>query len=253
MFAGHGSPMNALADNGFTRALQTEAAALAPRPRAVLCISAHWQSVGSRVTTAARPETIHDFYGFPPELSAVQYPAPGSPELANEVIELFDFGVVDGDAGWGLDHGAWSVLRHMFPAAGVPVVQLSLDRDLDTRGHIEIARRLAPLRERGVLILGSGNIVHNLRRIDWRDDAEPYAWAIEFDGAIGELLLKADLEGLAGYRERCGETARLAVPTDEHYLPLLYAAALREPGEPLTFFYEGIEYGSISMRSLRIG
>ena len=253
LFVGHGSPMNAIAENDFTRALSRRAALLSVKPKAVLCISAHWETQGTRVTASPAPRTIHDFRGFPPELFAVEYPAPGSPQLAARVRRLFDEDQVEGDERWGLDHGSWSLLRHMYPAADVPVVQLSLDRDLNPEQHYALARSLRPLREEGVLILGSGNIVHSLRFIEWREDAAPYDWAVDFDAAIQSFLLARNHAGLTHYRELLGRSAELSVPTEEHYLPLLYVAALQRDDEPLSFFYEGMQNASISMRSLQIG
>jgi 4,5-DOPA dioxygenase extradiol len=252
-FVGHGSPMNAIADNDFTRALSRQAALLPAKPKAILCISAHWETHGTRVTTSPAPRTIHDFRGFPPELFAVEYPAPGSPELAERVRLMFDEGQVQGDARWGLDHGSWSLLRHMYPAADVPVVQLSLDRGLNPEQHYALARGLRPLREEGVLILGSGNIVHSLPLIQWSEDAPPYDWAVEFDAAIRDFLLARNHVGLMRYRELLGRSAELSVPTEEHYLPLLYAAGVHRDDEPLSFFYEGMQNASISMRSLQFG
>jgi 4,5-DOPA dioxygenase extradiol len=253
MFVGHGSPMNAISENDFTRALSAQAALLSAKPKAILCISAHWETHGTRVTTSPAPRTIHDFRGFPPELFAVEYPAPGSPELAQRVRLLFDDGEVQGDERWGLDHGSWSLLRHMYPAADVPVVQLSLDRGLNPEQHYALARRLRPLREEGVLILGSGNIVHSLPLIQWSEDAAPYDWAVAFDAAIRDFLLARNHEGLTHYRELLGHDAGLAVPTEEHYLPMLYVAAVQRDDEPLSFFYEGMQNASISMRSLQFG
>ena len=253
LFVGHGSPMNAIAENDFTRALSRQAALLPAKPKAILCISAHWETHGTRVTVSPAPRTIHDFRGFPPELFAIEYPAPGSLELAARVRLLFKEDQVQGDEQWGLDHGSWSLLRHMYPAADVPVVQLSLDRGLNPEQHYALARKLRPLREEGVLILGSGNIVHSLRFIQWSEDAAPYDWAVEFDAAIGEFLLQGNHEGLTHYRELLGRSAELSVPTDEHYLPLLYAAAVQGEDEQLSFFYEGLQNASISMRSLQIG
>ena len=252
-FVGHGSPMNAIAENDFTRALSRQAALLPVKPIAVLCISAHWETHGTRVTMSQAPRTIHDFGGFPPQLFAVEYPAPGSPELAERVRILLEDGQVQGDVRWGLDHGSWSLLVHMYPDADVPVVQLSLDRDLNQRQHYALARKLLPLREEGVLILGSGNIVHSLPFIQWSDDAPPYDWAVDFDAAIRDYLLARNHEGLIRYRGLLGRSAELAVPTDEHYLPLLYVAAVQQDDEPLSFFYEGMHNASISMRSLQIG
>jgi len=253
LFVGHGSPMNAIAENDFTRALTAQAALLPVKPKAILCISAHWETHGTCVTASPHPRTIHDFRGFPPELFAVEYPAPGSPELAARVQLLFDDGQVQGDQRWGLDHGSWSLLRHMYPDADVPVVQLSLDRNLDPEQHYTLARKLRPLRDEGVLVLGSGNIVHSLPNIQWNENAAPYDWAVEFDAAIGKLLLARNHQGLTHYRELLGRSAELSVPTDEHYLPLLYVAALQRDDEPLSFFYVGIQNASISMRSLQFG
>ena len=253
LFVGHGSPMNAIEDNAFTRTLNHLPSLLPATPKAVLCISAHWETQGTRVTTSSAPRTIHDFGGFPEELFAVEYPAPGSPELASRVLGLLETKSAKGDEQWGLDHGSWSLLRHMYPAANVPVVQLSLDRDLTPAQHYALGRKLQPLREEGVLILGSGNIVHSLQLIQWDEAAEPYAWAVDFDAAIREFLLARNDVGLMDYRKLLGRNAQLAVPTEEHYLPLLYIAALQRPDEPLSFFYEGILHASISMRSLRIG
>ncbi len=253
LFAGHGSPMNAIDDNAFTRAQAAQPALLPAKPKAILCISAHWETHGTRVTTSPAPRTIHDFRGFPAELFAVQYPAPGSPELAARVQSLLEDGQAQGDEQWGLDHGCWSLLKHMFPAADVPVVQLSLDRDLDSARHYALARKLQPLRDEGVLIVGSGNIVHSLQFAQWDGESAPYAWGVEFDTAIAEFLAARNHDGLIRYRELLGRNAELSAPTDEHYLPLLYAAALQREGEPLTFFNEGFQMASISMRSLRIG
>lgn len=252
LFVGHGSPMNATEDTAYARAW-AEAAATIPRPKAILCISAHWETEGTFVTAMAQPRTIHDFYGFPDALYQVQYPTPGSPELAERVRSLVTSTAVQLDDGysWGLDHGAWSVLRRMYPEADIPVVQLSLDRTQHPRFHYDLGRELAPLRREGVLIVGSGNIVHNLRLLQW-DAAEPYPWAAEFDRLATELILAGEHDRLVAY-PALGEAARLSVPTNEHYLPLLYTLALRQPDEPASFFAEGLAYGSISMRSLRIG
>ena len=251
LFVGHGSPMNAIEETPFVAAWREEGARL-PRPRAILCVSAHWETEGTRVTSMPHPRTIHDFYGFPGELYRVSYPAPGSPELAETVLGLVRSTAVrpDDTFSWGLDHGAWSVLRRMYPAADIPVVQLSLDRTLPPRGHYGLARELL-LREQGVLIVGSGNLVHNLRMLEW-DAGRPYPWAAEFDRLATELILAGEHDRLVAY-PGLGEAARLAISTNEHYLPLLYALALQDAGEEARFFAEGIVYGSISMRSLRIG
>ena len=252
LFVGHGSPMNAIEETPFAAAWREEARLL-PRPRAILCVSAHWETEGTRVTSMPHPRTIHDFYGFPDELYGVSYPAPGSPELAEDVRRLIGSTAVHtDDAGsWGLDHGAWSVLRRMFPAADIPVVQLSLDRARPPRFHYDLAAELMPLRDQGVLIVGSGNLVHNLGMLQW-DATTPYPWAAEFDRLAEELILTGAHDRLVAYPE-LGQAARLAVPTNEHYLPLLYALALRAGEDTVRFFAEGIVYGSISMRSLRIG
>ena len=248
LFVGHGSPLNAIEDNEFGRAWAAVGRAL-PRPRAILCVSAHWESAGVRVTAMARPRTIHDFGGFPPELYAMQYPAPGSPEVARLVAETLSAPVAL-DADWGLDHGTWSVLARMFPAADVPVVQLSLDRGLTPAEHYALGRALLPLRDAGVLVVGSGNIVHNLGRVRWEDRAHP--WAVEFDETVRGLIVAGDHAALIGY-EALGRAAALSIPTNEHYLPLLYALALQTPADEVRFFAEKVTLGSMSMRSVWVG
>ena len=245
--------MNALGETVYSDRWREIGAAL-PRPAAVLCVSAHWYVKGTRVTAMPVPRTIHDFGGFPPELSAVQYPAPGDPALAHRVRELlapFPVGLDEGE--WGLDHGTWSVLVHVFPDADVPVVQLSLDRTLPAAAHLDLARRLAPLRDEGVLVVGSGNIVHNLRVMDWGiGDGEGFDWARRFDARGASLIEAGDDAALAAY-ENLGGDAALSIPTPEHYLPLLYVCALRRPGEAVTFPVEGYTGGSISMTTVRFG
>jgi 4,5-DOPA dioxygenase extradiol len=241
--------MNAIEENGFSRAW-AEAAASVPKPEAVLCISAHWETAGTRVTAMEWPRTIHDFYGFPQPLFEVRYPAPGFPGLARLVRETVRRTHVQEDTVWGLDHGAWSVLRRMFPAADVPVVQLSLDRTKAPAFHYALGSELGPLRDEGVLILGSGNIVHNLGWMVWRDTV--YEWAAEFDERIKGLILSGDHGAIIGY-PGLGEAARRSVPTNEHFLPLLYVLALQEEGDRIGFFAERVTLGSISMRSLRVG
>lgn len=252
LFVGHGNPLNAVEETVFVAAWREMAARL-PRPRAILCISAHWETEGTFVTAMMQPKTIHDFYGFPGELYKVSYPAPGSVELAERVRQLAGSTAVRLDEGysWGLDHGAWSVLCRMYPAADIPVVQLSLDRNQHPRFHYDLAAELLPLRREGVLVMGSGNLVHNLRLLNW-DAASPYPWAAEFDRLATELIMAGEHDRLVAY-PALGEAARLAIPTNEHYLPLLYALALQRPGETVDFFAEGLVYGAISMRSLRIG
>jgi 4,5-DOPA dioxygenase extradiol len=252
LFIGHGNPMNAIEETVYAAAWRDAAAAI-PRPRAILCISAHWETEGTYVTAMEQPRTIHDFYGFPDALYQVEYPAPGSRELAERVNSLVSTTAVRLDDGysWGLDHGAWSVLRRMYPAADIPVVQLSLDRSQPPRFHYDLGRELQALRQEGVLILGSGNIVHNLRLLQW-NAAAPYPWAELFDRLAAELILSGGHDRLVAY-PALGEAARLAIPTNEHYLPLLYILALQQPGEAVSFFAEGLPLGSISMRSVRIG
>ena len=219
------------------------------RPSGVVMVSAHWETRGLGVTAQEHPETIHDFGGFPRELHQMQYPAPGSPTLAARVSALT--GAVQTDQ-WGLDHGTWSVLCHVWPQADVPVVQLSLDRDLTPAQHFDLARRLRPLREEGVVVAGSGDFVHNLRT--WRREAgaEPYVWAAKFNDAVKHALTVGDHQALVNW-VGLAEDAQLSVPTDEHFLPLLYVAAQAEPGEPVAFFNDVIDGGSISMTGVRIG
>jgi len=249
LFVGHGSPTNAIEDNEFSRGWATVAAAL-PRPAAILCVSAHWETEGTKVTAMPKPRTIHDFSGFPAELYQKQYPAAGSPEWAKSTRDTIHSTRVQADMDWGLDHGTWSVLCRMFPAADVPVFQLSLDRTQPARRHYEIGRELAPLRERGLLIVGSGNLVHNLGMMEWTD--KPFDWASEFDTKVKGLIVKRDHDALIRY-EGLGPSAALAIPTNEHYLPMLYALALQEKAESLAFFTEKVVLGSISMRGFRIG
>jgi 4,5-DOPA dioxygenase extradiol len=248
LLIGHGSPMNAIEDNEFAQAW-TELGQSIPKPKAILCISAHWQTIGTAVTAMERPQTIHDFSGFPQTLFDVQYPAPGSPELAALVQQTIRSTPVQLDHKWGLDHGTWSVLCRMFPAADIPVVQLSLDQHKAPEFHYELGKELRALRRQGVLIVGSGNIVHNLRMIAWADQA--HDWAVEFDERIKQAILAGDHQAVINF-DRMGELARLAVPTDEHFLPLLYVLACQED-EPISFFAEKVTLGAISMRSVRVG
>jgi 4,5-DOPA dioxygenase extradiol len=217
-----------------------------------LAVSAHWYTRGTAVTAMERPRTIHDFGGFPKTLYEVQYPAPGSPRLADRVRELLAPVEVKQDHHWGLDHGVWSVLTHAFPDSDVPVVQLSMDASQPGAFHYELAARLAPLRDEGVLIVGSGNIVHNLGLIQWTGDAPPYDWAVRFDDSVRQHLEARDHASLIDYPS-LGAHARLSVPTPEHFLPLLYVIALRREDDALTFPVSGIEYGSIGMRTVAIG
>jgi 4,5-DOPA dioxygenase extradiol len=248
LFIGHGSPMNAIENNEFSRAW-AEAARSLPKPKAVLCVSAHWETEGTRVTAIEHPKTIHDFYGFPEELYHVKYPAPGAPQYAQEVRALIP-GVME-DAGWGLDHGAWSILKHLFPMADIPVFQLSIDYYKPMQYHFDLGLKLDPLRKKGVLIIGSGNIVHNLQLVFSRKDGTPYEWAIEFDSWVKEKIMARDFESLVHY-EQYGKPALLSIPTVDHYVPLLYSLALAEPGEVMVFTYEEV-FTSLSMRCLKIG
>jgi 4,5-DOPA dioxygenase extradiol len=246
LFVGHGSPMNAIEDNDFSRAWRALGTRL-PRPRAILCVSAHWETAGVAVTADARPATIHDFYGFPEALYAVDYPAPGDAALARRVVELLAPLPVRLADDWGLDHGAWSVLRLIYPDADVPVVQLGIDTTLPAAHHGALARHLAPLRDEGVLVMGSGNIVHNLRYFR-RAGGPPLDWAARFDAAVRSRVERGDMDTL----ENCdglGPDARLAVPTPEHYLPLLYVLALRRADDRLAFFNDVVT-SSISMTSV---
>src|SRR5687767_11717779 len=252
VFLGHGNPMNALSENAYTSAWRALGAAL-PRPRAILAISAHWYVPGTHVTAMERPRTIHDFGGFPLALFRVQYPAPGDPALAARVSSLLAPLPVGLDLEWGLDHGTWSVLAHVYPEADVPVVQLSLDETKPPAFHYELGRRLLPLRDEGVLVVGSGNLVHNLHAYAWgRHPVEPFDWATRFEEQARRWLVSGEHAPLAAY-ETLGRDAHLAVPTPEHYLPLLYVIALREEGEEVTFPVQGVDGGSISMLSVRVG
>ena len=249
LFIGHGSPMNAIEDTEFSRAWAEVARSL-PKPKAVLCVSAHWETEGTRVTAMEQPKTIHDFYGFPPALFEKRYPAPGSPDLARMTQKLMRESHVELDSEWGLDHGAWSVLCQMYPKADVPVVQLSLDQRKEPALHYELGRELRGLRKKGVLIVGSGNIVHNLREIAWEDTA--YDWALEFDAKMKDLIVSGDHQAIVDY-SKLGRSARLAVPTLEHYLPLLYVLGAQTEADEVKFFADKVTLGSISMRSVRLG
>jgi 4,5-DOPA dioxygenase extradiol len=253
VFLGHGNPMNTLEHNVYTDAWHDLGQSL-PRPRAVLAISAHWYTRGVGVTAMAKPRTIHDFSGFPPELFEVEYPAPGDPELAAEVAQLLgnssDTGMVGLDEAWGLDHGTWSVLAHVYPDADVPVVQLSIDGTRDPEWHWDLASLLAPLRDDGVLVLGSGNIVHNLGRITWGSN-QPAEWNVRFDEHVRDALDAGDRHALTHYLDH--PDGALACPSPDHYLPALYVAALRQEAEPVSTVVSGYDVGSLSMRSFRIG
>lgn len=254
LFLGHGSPTNAIEDNEFSRGWHRIAQTFS-RPKAILCISAHWETWGAMVTAMEKPRTIHDFGGFPRELYEVQYPAPGSPALAGEVKRLLNKNGLMLDHEWGLDHGCWSVISRMYPDAGIPVVQLSLDTSRPAQEHYKIAQELAPLRSQGVLIVGSGNMVHNLRLVEFTGDTmsdfnKPFGldWAIEAN-EIFEKLINDNLHNKLINYQSLGKSVRLAVPTPEHYLPMLYALALKEKGESVAFFNDVPVAGSLTMTS----
>jgi 4,5-DOPA dioxygenase extradiol len=252
VFFGHGNPMNALSQNRYSIAWRRIGEAI-PRPEAILSVSAHWYTDETAVTAMEKPKTIHDFGGFPQELYEVLYPAPGDPALANTVRHMLSPISIRLDERWGLDHGTWAVLRHVFPMADIPVVQLSIDATQPAAFHYGIGKRLAPLRDRGVFIIGSGNLVHNLHAYAWGGHAvEPYDWSIRFEKKVRNLLLSSDHGPLVAY-EKLGPDAVLSVPTPDHYLPLLYIIALQRAGEQVGFPVEGIDGGSVSMLAVQIG
>jgi 4,5-DOPA dioxygenase extradiol len=248
LFIGHGSPMNAIDDNEFHRSW-SELGKNLPRPKAILCISAHWLTKGTKVTAMEQPRTIHDFGGFPESLYAQQYPAKGAKQFVEATQNMVKSTQVESDFEWGLDHGTWSVLLPMYPKADIPVFQLSLDYTKPASYHYELAKELKKLRQQGVLIIGSGNIVHNLGMLDF--SGKTFDWAIEFDEKIKELILNKNHKPLINYQS-LGKAAQYAVPSNDHYLPLLYTLALQEEKDELSFFNEKTQMGSVSMRSLII-
>jgi len=253
LFLGHGSPMNAIEENEFVTGFRDIAKTL-PKPNAILCISAHWFIKGTKVTSMEMPKTIHDFYGFPQELYEVQYPAKGNPALANKVKNLLMPNLVELDYDWGIDHGAWSVLRHLYPKANIPVVQLSIDYTKPASFHFELAKKLSELRNKGILIIGSGNIIHNLRLVDYGSlgkDNYGYDWAIEAKETINGFLLKGNYESIINY-ERQSKAIQLAIPSPDHYLPLIYVLTLQQKGEKITLFNDKLVGGSLSMTSMII-
>lgn len=254
LFLGHGSPMNAIEENQFVAGFR-EVSKRIPKPNAILCVSAHWFTDGTFVTAMEMPKTIHDFYGFPKELFEVQYPAPGNPALAKETAELLAPVLVEEDHSWGLDHGAWSVIRHLYPEADIPVIQLSIDYTKPPQYHFDLAKKLNKLREKGILILGSGNIVHNLRMIDWRNIntvGSGWDWAIEAREKTNNWLLEGNFQNLIDYQKQ-GTALQYAVPTPDHYLPLIYTLGLKERSDELSLFNDELIGGSLSMTSVRIG
>jgi len=251
LFVGHGNPMLTISDNRYTRSWAELANSL-PKPRAILAISAHWYVSGTQVTAMPLPRTIHDFYGLPEELFQVEYPAVGSPLLAEQVADLLSPQTIRLDNQWGLDHGTWSVLRHIYPQAQIPVVQLSLDKQKSPEEHFRLGQRLGPLRREGVLIFASGNIVHNLKGFNWHQpDIAPPNWAREFEGWVRDKLLSGKAEDLVEYKN-LGRMAALSVPTPDHYLPLLYLAALKDQGGQISFPVEGFDGGTMSMLSVLV-
>ncbi len=252
VFVGHGNPMNALSENNFTRGWAAIAQSV-PRPKTILSVSAHYCIPFSMVTSNPDPPTIHDFSGFPEELYHVKYSAPGSIALARRVKELLKPDLVRFDESWGLDHGTWSVLKHMFPDADIPVVQLSIDETRSAIFHYEMGKRLMPLREEGVLILGSGNIVHNLAAYDWKNrDRHPFEWAMRFEEFVRQMLIQRDHQPLINY-EQFGNDAMMAVPTPDHFLPFLYVLGLHRHMEKISFPVQGIDGGSVSMLAVSVG
>ena len=244
LFVGHGSPMNAIEENAYTRALVGLREKL-PRPKAVCVVSAHWVTDGTEVLTVALPKTIHDFYGFPRALYEVEYPAPGAPQEAARVANELE---LKPDETWGLDHGAWSVLRHLYPQADVPVFQVSLDQRRSLRDHLALGGELKSLRQRGVLILGSGNLVHNLRRVQPAVDAQPFDWTREFDAKVTQAIEVRDVHSMAAPTTWGESLLATAHPTLEHYVPLLYCMGSTSGKDVVSYPHEGFDYGSISMR-----
>lgn len=252
IFFGHGNPMNAVSRNAYTEGWRRIGEQIA-RPEAIVSVSAHWYGPGTAVTVNATPRTIHDFGGFPPELYQVQYPAPGDPALARRVQALLAPLEVRLDDSWGLDHGTWSVLKHVYPAADIPVIQLSIDETKPAAFHFDVGRRLAPLRAEGVLIAGSGNLVHNLHTYAWgQHSQDPYDWAVRFETAARDVMLTGEFGPLVNY-ESLGRDALLSIPTPDHYLPLLYVLGCHQKGEDIGFPIEGVDGGSISMLSVQLG
>lgn len=253
LFLGHGSPMNAIEENEFVRGFRNIAKEI-PKPNAIICISAHWETKGTFVTAMKNPRTIHDFGGFPKELFEVQYPAPGSPELAGETKSLIKKTNVGLDVEWGLDHGSWSVIKHLYPKADIPVIQMSLDHSKSPRYHYELAKEIMPLREKGVLIIGSGNMVHNLRLVDWSrlNETFGFEWAIEASEKMKKYILYDDHKSLINY-EIQGKSFQYSIPTPEHYLPLLYTLGLKQRSDKLKLFNDKAVAGSLTMTSLKIG
>jgi len=252
MFVGHGSPIIALDDNALTRNLTSIGQKLL-KPKAILCISAHWTTNGTFVSVTPNPQMIYDMSGFPDALYKVNYPAPGFPSGANDVIDLVRLVNVKPDTDWGFDHGNWTIMKHLYPKADIPVFQLSIDYNQPMQYHFELASQLKSLRDKGILIIGSGNITHNLRNLDFSDiDAKPFDWALEFDQKVKKWIDEGNNKNLIAYKE-AGTAARLAVPEPSHYFPLIYTLALRDNRDTVRYFNDIFQYGSLSMRSVLIG
>lgn len=253
LFLGHGSPMNAIEENEFVTGFRSIVKEI-PKPNAILCVSAHWETKGTFVTAMQNPPTIHDFGGFPKELFAVQYPAPGSPDLAKQTKSLISKTEVGLDDKWGLDHGAWSVIKHLYPNADIPVIQMSIDYSQSPQYHYELAQQIKSLREKGVLVIGSGNIVHNLGKVEWRrlNETFGYDWAIEANDRMKKFILDGNHKELINFRSQ-GKAFDLAIPTPEHYLPLLYSLAMQEKNEEVKLFNDKAVAGALTMTSLKIG
>lgn len=251
LFVGHGSPMNAIEDNEFSRGWKDLGNTL-PKPAAILCISAHWETKGSFITAMDKPKTIHDFGGFPEALYQVNYPAPGNPKLAEEIKDQIHQTELGLDLNWGLDHGAWSVIRHLYPNADIPVLQLSLDQSKDPAYHYALAKDLSDLRNRGILILASGNMVHHLGMLNWKEPESAYDWAIEANDSLKSWILNGHHQPIINYRQQ-GSAMQLAVPSPEHFLPLLYTLSLQHKGENISLFNDRTIMGSISMCGVRVG
>lgn len=253
LFLGHGNPMNAIQENEFVQGFRNIVTKI-PKPNAILCVSAHWETKGTFVTAMEHPRTIHDFGGFPKELFEVQYPAPGSPDLAKQTQKLITTTNIELDDKWGLDHGAWSVIKHMYPNADIPVIQMSIDYSKPAQYHYELGRQLSALREKGVLIIGSGNIVHNLRMVDWQNMDKvdhAYDWAAEAKEKMNNYILENDHQSLINYQNN-GKAFQLAIPTPEHYLPLIYALSLRDKKDNVSLFNDKAVGGSLSMTSVLV-
>jgi 4,5-DOPA dioxygenase extradiol len=253
LFVGHGSPMNGIQDNEFSQYWKKLAAEI-EKPKAVLCVSAHWLTRGTHITAMDKPQTIHDFGGFPQELFNVQYPAPGNPNLAEETVKLITSTTVGLDHDWGLDHGTWTIVRHMYPNADIPVLQLSIDYNQPAQYHYDLAKQLSALRKKGVLIMGSGNMVHNLGMVAWDKLEESYGfdWAIEMNEIFKTKIMENDHASLITY-ETLNTAAKLAIPTPDHYYPLIYSLGLKEEKDTVSFFNDKPMAGSLTMTSLRFG